>query len=49
MSPDQFTRLLQEIAAAATITEANEILRSVEDGALTEEQFAKATDAVNEK
>lgn len=46
---DQFKRLAQEIAAAATVEDANRILITVDLLDLTEDEIAKLTDIAHDK
>ena len=44
MTADQFNRLVQEVAAAATVEDANEILGTVNLLELSEDEVAKLID-----
>lgn len=49
MTASDFFRLLQEVAAAATVKEANEILAAVDPLDLSEGQIAALIDAAHDK
>ena len=49
MTPDQFNRLVQEVAAAATVEDANEILGTVDLLDLSEDEIAKLADVARNK
>jgi hypothetical protein len=49
MTPGQFNRLTQEVAAAATVEDANEILGTVDLLDLSEDETAKLIDVARDK
>ena len=49
MTADQFNRLVQEVAAAATAEDANEILGTVDLLDLSEDEAAKLIDVARDK
>jgi hypothetical protein len=49
VTTDQFNRLAQEIAAAATVEDANEILGTVNLHELSEDEVAKLIDVARDK
>jgi hypothetical protein len=49
VTPDQFNRLVQEVAAAATVEDANEILGTVDLLDLSEDEIAKLADVARNK
>jgi hypothetical protein len=49
VTTDQFNRLVQEVAAAATVEDANEILGTVDLLDLSEGEIAKLIDVARDK
>ena len=49
VTADQFNRLVQEVAAAATVEDANEILGTVDLHELSEDETAKLIDVARDK
>jgi hypothetical protein len=49
VTADQFSRLVEEIAAAATVEDANEILGTVNLHELSEDEVAKLVDIARDK